>query len=442
MGTIKFINHASVLISDGKNSILTDPWYFGTAFDNGWSLLHQNSDSEIRDLLDEVNYIWISHEHPDHFSVPFFKKYLEKIKKNKISIIFQKTKDQRVKKFLNINKLKVYEIDDKEEFEINNKFKIKVIKSDFYDSSLLLDINGYKIFNLNDCPISSKKEIMNFKKKYGSCDLLLTQFSYAAWKGGKSNIEWMVNSAQNKIHTLVDQSNILEAKFTIPFASYIYFSNDYNFYLNSYSNKIKELSNIKNTKSNIIIMSPNEKQDFNNIKQNNSSISFWENKYADIKNLPKTNFDETVPLEDIYQQIDKYKKDVFKVNSKLLIFLISLIPFLGAFKDLKIKLIDHNKIINFNFFKRVTLVNDQNNYNIEMHSKSFYFLVKNSFGFDTLTVNGCFDIRSKKSFNIFAKNFAIGNLNNLGIKLNAGIIFNYKIFLLFFEKVKKVNDYL
>ena len=109
---------------------------------------------------------------------------------------------------------------------------------------------------------------------------------------------------------------------------------------------------------------------------------------------------------------------------------------------MKIKLIDHNKIINFNFFKRVTLVNDQKNYNIEMHSKSFYFLVKNSFGFDTLTVNGCFDIQSKKSFNIFAKNFAIGNLNNLGIKLNAGIIFNYKIFLLFFEKVKKVNDYL
>ena len=31
---IKFINHASILISNSKKTILTDPWYAGTSFDD------------------------------------------------------------------------------------------------------------------------------------------------------------------------------------------------------------------------------------------------------------------------------------------------------------------------------------------------------------------------------------------------------------------------
>ena len=39
---IQFVNHASVLIGNEKNSILSDPWYSGTAFNDGWSLLYEN----------------------------------------------------------------------------------------------------------------------------------------------------------------------------------------------------------------------------------------------------------------------------------------------------------------------------------------------------------------------------------------------------------------
>ena len=76
---IKFINHASVVISNKNRSILTDPWYHGTAFDDGWSLLYENEKEKIKSLLKKIDYIWISHEHPDHFSIPFFKLYEEDI---------------------------------------------------------------------------------------------------------------------------------------------------------------------------------------------------------------------------------------------------------------------------------------------------------------------------------------------------------------------------
>ena len=57
---VKFINHASILISNGKKGILTDPWYSGSVFDDGWMLLYENEKKEIEKILKDVNFIWIS----------------------------------------------------------------------------------------------------------------------------------------------------------------------------------------------------------------------------------------------------------------------------------------------------------------------------------------------------------------------------------------------
>ena len=97
---IQFINHASVLVKNGGIKLLSDPWYQGDAFHKGWNLIHELSDEEILNLLDEVTHIWISHEHPDHFSIMFFKKFGEILKEKNIEIIFQDTKDKRVESFL------------------------------------------------------------------------------------------------------------------------------------------------------------------------------------------------------------------------------------------------------------------------------------------------------------------------------------------------------
>lgn len=98
---IKLINHASILIEDETNlNILSDPWFHGTAFDDGWSLLYNNEKKTIVSILNTIKYIYISHEHPDHFSINFFKNFHQQIIKNKIKIIFHKTNDKRVETFL------------------------------------------------------------------------------------------------------------------------------------------------------------------------------------------------------------------------------------------------------------------------------------------------------------------------------------------------------
>ena len=208
---VQFVNHASIIVSNSNKSILTDPWYSGAVFDNGWNLLYENSKEKIRELLTRVDYIWFSHEHPDHFSINFLNDYEAFLKQRKIKFIFQKTDDQRVVSFLKMKKFEFIELTNNKEFQVDHNFSLKIQRTDFYDSALILKINNKKIFNLNDCPLKSKSEIKSFKKKYGECDFLFTQFSYAAWKGGIDNIDWRKYAAEEKIQTLKYQSEILSS---------------------------------------------------------------------------------------------------------------------------------------------------------------------------------------------------------------------------------------
>ena len=68
---VVFNNHASVTVKTKDISILTDPWFNGSAFNDGWNLIYENKENE-EFFLNNVNFIWISHEHPDHFQPKFF----------------------------------------------------------------------------------------------------------------------------------------------------------------------------------------------------------------------------------------------------------------------------------------------------------------------------------------------------------------------------------
>ena len=100
--SIKLINHASAKICIDGVSIISDPWYDGSVFHKGWKLIHELPVEEIKKHLEKTDYIFVSHEHPDHFSPSFFfnKEYKSILEKNKTKILFQKTKDKRVFNFL------------------------------------------------------------------------------------------------------------------------------------------------------------------------------------------------------------------------------------------------------------------------------------------------------------------------------------------------------
>lgn len=437
---LSLINHASVLISNGTKKLLTDPWYSGDAFNGGWNLLYENKNEEIVNILDDLNFIWISHEHPDHFSINFFLKYKSIIKEKNIKILFQKNKDQRVASFLKKQGFIVLELEDNTEYKIDKDFKLFIQKYDFYDSALIVDINKTKIINLNDCPISDEKELLKFKERYGRCDFLLSQFSYAAWKGGKENLEWRKQAAIEKIQSLKKQSAFLEAKYTIPFASFIFFSDEFNFYLNDSVNKPNDIiESTKFDKSKYIFLSPYEKIYFQDDKVSEVSgdgILFWNERFDLIKIANRKK--DISNLDELTNLFNSYINRIYSRNSHFLCLLISKIKLLNIFQPINIYLKDLDICCRVDIVKKnfnvVGLPAD-----IEMNSSSLKLIFSQDFGFDTLTINGCFEEKNKNAFIKMTQALAIGNLNNLDIYINYKIFFNLKIILLFFQKILKVK---
>ena len=434
--TIEFVNHASILIRFGKIGILSDPWYSKSVFHNGWRLLYENSQEYINNVLDNTTHIYISHEHPDHFNPAYLltEEIKNKILEKKIIFIFQKTKDRRVVKFLEAKGFKYFEFDQSKN-KINEDIEIQIVKHDFYDSSISIKTPDTKILNLNDCPLRDISQIKKFKKKYGTFDVLLTQFSYAAWKGGEDGKIFRENAAKEKLIDISNQTKILECKKVIPFASYIYFSNQLNYYMNDSVNTPEEVHKyLLNNSLNPIIMRPGEKQDINQLKQDKSSIEFWKDKFQFNKDNKSLDiYKKSYNLEEIQNDFIEYQKKIFNKNSKILIYFLHKLNFLGAFQKLNILFLDNKKNYEYSIFSGIKKTDNQN-YDISMHSESLSFIFKNEFGFDTLTVNGCFEC-SPKNFSKVSKSLAIGSLNAMGLKLNLGIIFKLDVILLFLKKL-------
>jgi len=434
--SIEFVNHASVLIKYGKNGILSDPWYSKSVFHNGWRLLYENTDQYIDKVLDNTTHIYLSHEHPDHFNPAYLltEKIKNKIIEKKIIFIFQKTQDRRVVNFLKSKSFNCLEFDQGKN-KIDEDIEIQIVKHDFYDSSISIKTPDTKILNLNDCPLREISEIKKFKKKYGTFDILFTQFSYAAWKGGENGKSIRENAAKEKLLDICNQTKILECKKVIPFASFIYFSNKLNFYMNDSVNTPQNVHNYLSSNSlNPIIMRPGEKQYINLLKQDESSLEFWRDKF-EFKNINKNldSYKKNYSLEDIQNDFIKYQKKIFNKNSKVLIYFLHKLNFLGAFQTLNIFFIDNKKNYEYSIFSGIKKTENKN-FDISMHSESLSFIFRNEFGFDTLTVNGCFEC-APKNFSKVSKTLAIGSLNAMGLKLNLGIIFKLDIILLFLKKL-------
>ena len=182
-------------------------------------------------------------------------------------------------------------------------------------------------------------------------------------------------------------------------------------------------------------MCPNEEQHAKKLKQNLESINFWNNKYKNIesKNCKIDKYDNQIEEKELIEAYNSYKTKIFSKNSKIIIFFLSKIKFLKIFQKINIYILDKNKNYEYSIFSGLKKTNDKNA-DVSMHSQSLLFLFENEFGFDTLTVNGCFE-SSPEGFSKISKCLAIGSLNAMGLSLGIRILLKPHIVILFLQKL-------
>tara|TARA_B100000579_G_C22819506_1_gene849763 strand:+ start:381 stop:2075 length:1695 start_codon:yes stop_codon:yes gene_type:complete len=138
---IRFFNHAFLIIETDKVKFATDPWAIGPAFNNGWFLKNATKSDWIKEL-NSCDFIYVSHNHPDHLN----KFTLSKVRKDMLFFVpnfFSKSTGNSIEAlgFKNIFKANFLE-----EYNFNNtNLNLTVLKSgDFReDSGLYFSIGNF-----------------------------------------------------------------------------------------------------------------------------------------------------------------------------------------------------------------------------------------------------------------------------------------------------------
>jgi UDP-MurNAc hydroxylase len=427
---LTLINHACCKVEAAGLGLLFDPWTEGSAFNAGWDLLIPTPMS-FDEIMRGVSFIWISHEHPDHFS-PAFLTRVAKAHGSAVTVLFQATRDRRVADFCRSQGLAVQELADGVPTQLSATVTVTCGAYYFYDSWLYLTDGTQSLLNLNDCPARLASDIRRIGRFAPEPTLLLSQFSYAAWKGGRDNRAFRAAAAAQKLGTLATQIRVLRPQFTLPFASLIYFSNEENSYLNDAVNTPRKAAEtIAAAGSTPLVLYPGDAWRVGDAPAgNDAALTRYDRRYGDLASLPRRGPGESVGLQELRAAFAGYRGRIFARNSRWLIVLLSRLKPLGAFQPVRVRLSDLDRVVAVSVVSGFSEAPEPKGAeDVTMHSSSLLFLLKNEFGFDTLTVNGRFEAGAD-GFARMMRSFAVGSLNALGLALSWRLMLSLRLVLI------------
>ncbi len=168
---VTYYYSACILIETPDMSLLCDPWFTEGAYDGSW--YHFPPFSKALQKLPKVDYIWISHIHPDHYDPKFLQEYLKKYPKTKVLISDFKENildwemnhhdiPHQIVKNLNVGKTKIA------------CFPNDAIPDDV-DSAIAVKYENQSVVNTNDNFYSSN-HIKRIKKFCPQPDVLFTGY--------------------------------------------------------------------------------------------------------------------------------------------------------------------------------------------------------------------------------------------------------------------------
>jgi len=339
---ITFLTSASVLIEDQGVKILCDPWLVDGEFYGSW-YHYPPCDFKPEDFND-VDYIYISHIHPDHFStktlsrmnkkIPvlihdFHYRYLHDniVRLGFVVITLKHNERTLLKNNLFINILAA----DNCNPEICMKYfgcglAEKTLGSTSIDSMCVID-NGKKVIvNTNDCPFQVGHESASrIKENYKEIDFLLAGYSSATaypqcFELSESVLEDAKKTIKEKfLRQTESYVNLFKPKYFMPFAGRYVLSGK-NHFLNE-KRSIPELEeaydyfekskNIEHDKSKCIILNQKSNFDLSNNTQSENYTHIIKSQKLDYieKHLSKQKYDyeqnEFPSIDDLLELLEK-----------------------------------------------------------------------------------------------------------------------------------------
>ena len=416
---IRFVNHASFICEHNGIRLICDPWLYGSAFNDGWDLVTE-SRFAVEDFA-SIQYIWFSHEHPDHFSPRILLDVPKGLRPN-ITILYKETPDGKVLAFCKKQGFATRELRDGIDVGLGRGLSVRCGRVPLHDSWLLIQSPNCRVLNLNDAVIERPAELRRLRSAIGPLDVLFTQFSYAAWRGNPKDTDIRASDARQKLSIMTRQIRGLEPKFTVPFASFSFFSHEENYFTSDSANKPHDaVAAIETTKSVPVLLFPDDRWEVGAPHENATAEAKYNEAYAALAARPLRK-SASVPLKTLAVEATRYIERVQRSNDARMLSLLRRTPLLPLLRPVEIYLWDLDTNVRFSFERGLEAISWRSaRYDLRMGSDSLHFLLKNAWGVDTLTVNGRFHADAGGLKQLIGT-FGLDALNNAGIRLTPSFL--------------------
>lgn len=375
---IEYLNHASVIVKTGEESILCDPWFSGTAFGGGWGLQYDNP--EALQKAKSCTHLWLSHFHPDHLHIPTLKQLAAL--SPEITALANDSTNFRISEALQHAGFKnIVPLYERRKLPLTSNVKVTRYPTAGIDNMLLIETPEGRILNYNDChlPLGAVKLLM---RKIGKVHILLNNFNHAIKfiDNPRKSDEEIRSQLKTNYKKVLDAINPM---WTIPFASAHYYRTRHTQWQNQ---SLLESEDLVELDSRILPV------------RIGGEVTF-DDKLQPTLSLPsaKISLNATdIKLEGesvLFDSVVNAAADFGKRLRQSLLGLTFWIP------ELRIRVEEYRRVIRFDVNNQVFAEDDGEieDAHIEAHSSALHQWFTKPYGADSFFIGGHFAVLSKSS---------------------------------------------
>lgn len=400
--SIQLVNHACLAVNVGGLRIVMDPWLSGAIFDDGWQLLAP-SPSTLAELEPDV--IWISHEHPDHFS-PEALRSIPEDRRGAITVLYQATPDRKVARFLGDLGYEVVELAPWQPHRLANN-AVVTCAAVGSDSWIHLAFDGVAILNLNDCRLAGSGDLDELRRRLGAVDVLLTQFGYASWAGNPGDVVAPAIAREMSFTQVRRQIDALAPRYIVPFASFVWFCHVENDWWNEHAPGVDDfVEHFADLGDRVVVLYAGDVWPVGTAHDGTHARRQWRSLIAEVprrRRLASTSVTRERLGESFELMQDRLRAD--NDWDAVLARLGRMGPAIVDVSDLGIRL----------SFDIVTALDDAaaTDWDISLSSATLDYVMRNRWGRGTLTVNGRF-VANPATVERFFRQTQLYYFNNVG----------------------------
>jgi UDP-MurNAc hydroxylase len=405
--SISWVNHASFIVEQNGTRLICDPWLSGTAFNHGWRLLSPTAMEP--DDFRRISHIWFSHQHPDHFSPPDLRTIAPEIRRT-ITVLYHATIDKKVVRFCRGLKFKdAIELQRGQWLALDPHLHLLCNDWSDRDSWMAMRTPEGTLLNLNDCMIESRTQARSIAKAVGPVRVLFTQFSFAGWSGNPDDREYRRAQARSKFDQMRLQIEELRPEYVVPFASYVWFSHEENFYHNAEMNRVGDVASFIETLGAVpVVLYPGDRWQVGAPANWQAAAQRYEHDFSQmLRNGPRDR-GSSVGVELLTRAAAQYLERLKRRN-----------PLLAFLPGLRTAVL----VTDLNCSFSLTVGGMQplppsSPVDVALRSDSLYFALKVPWGANALAVNGRFTVPAGGDRERFFRFFRPGDLNDHGMILD------------------------